>query len=166
VERAFFAAGCFWQVEIDFANLEGVSATLVGYTGGHTTHPNYRQVCGGRTGHAEAVLVTYDPTKVAYETLLNLFWSIHDPTTLNRQGPDKGTQYRSAIFTTTPEQLASATESRARAQMNFHNRIVTEIVPAGEFYPAEEYHQRYLVKHGRAFCRLPETSLAAAGGAL
>jgi peptide-methionine (S)-S-oxide reductase len=165
VERALFAAGCFWQVEIDFANLPGVTSTLVGYSGGKIPQPTYEQVCGVRTGHAETVLVEFDSAQVSYEALLNLFWSLHDPTTLNRQGPDVGTQYRSAIFTTTPEQAALAIEARARAQINFSHRIVTEITPAGPFYPAEEYHQRYLVKHGRAFCRLPETSLLPVGGA-
>jgi peptide-methionine (S)-S-oxide reductase len=168
VERALFAAGCFWQVEIDFANLPGVTSTLVGYSGGTLPNPTYRQVCGGRTGHAETVLVEYDPNQISYEALLGVFFSLHDPTTLNRQGPDIGTQYRSAIFTTTAEQFAAATEARARAQIGFARRIVTEITPSGTFYPAEEYHQRYLVKHGRAFCRLPETkpSLALAGGAV
>jgi peptide-methionine (S)-S-oxide reductase len=164
VERALFAGGCFWQVEIDFANLEGVGATQVGYSGGSTPNPNYRQVCSGRTGHAETVLVTYDPAQVSYDELLNAFWRLHDPTTKNRQGPDIGSQYRSAIFTTTSEQFATAMESRARAQIGFNRRIVTEITPAGTFYPAEEYHQRYLVKHGRASCRIPETPLVTVGG--
>lgn len=161
MEKAFFAAGCFWQVEIDFANLEGVTATAVGYSGGNTTSPSYEQVCSGRTNHAETVLVTYDEQKVSYQALLNLFFSLHDPTTLNRQGPDVGTQYRSAIFTTSAEQLALANEAKARAQIAFPRRVVTEITPAGPFYLAEEYHQRYLVKHGRASCRLPLAPLAA-----
>jgi peptide-methionine (S)-S-oxide reductase len=163
MERALFAAGCFWQVEIDFANLEGVTATQVGYSGGHTPHPSYDSVCTGRTNHAETVLVEYDPARVSYDALLNLFWQSHDPTAKDRQGPDVGTQYRSAIFTTTAEQFAQAAESRARAQMASSRRIVTEITPAGIFWPAEDYHQRYLVKRGRASCRLPMSAVPAGG---
>jgi peptide-methionine (S)-S-oxide reductase len=160
---AIFAAGCFWGVEAEFRRADGVTATRVGYTGGRTEHPTYRQVCGKRTGHAEAVEVTFDPDRVSYDELLERFWAAHDPTTKNRQGPDLGSQYRSAIFFTSPEQQEHATRSRDRAQAEleenggrglFHHRrrIVTEIVPAATFWPAEDYHQRYLEKQGRATC--------------
>lgn len=153
---ATFAAGCFWGVEARFRRVPGVVDTMVGYTGGHTESPAYEQVCTGATGHAEAVQVTYDPRKVTYEQLLEVFWNGHDPTTPNRQGPDVGAQYRSAIFCHAPAQEAAARESKAalRASGKLGDRpIVTEIQPAGTFWPAEPYHQRYLEKHGRAACR-------------
>ena len=144
-EKATFAAGCFWGVEAAFAEVAGVVSTRVGYTGGTVEHPTYEQVCTGRTGHAEAVEVTFDPTVVGYDHLLIRFWSIHDPTTKDRQGPDVGTQYRSAIFTRTDEQFRKAVASleRMNASGRFGGRIVTEILPADRFWPAEEYHQQY-----------------------
>jgi len=152
---ATFAAGCFWQVEAEFRQTPGVLATEVGYAGGITENPTYRDVCTDRTGHAEVVRVEFDPEKISYEKLLDVFWALHDPTTLNRQGPDVGTQYRSAIFVHDAEQKDVAEASRARAQERFSRPIVTEITPAEEFYPAEEYHQRYLEKRGLATCRIP-----------
>jgi peptide-methionine (S)-S-oxide reductase len=156
-ERAIFAAGCFWGVEAAFRNVDGVLATRVGYTGGHADNPTYKQVCGGRTGHAEAVEVTFDPDKVTYRDLLNVFWEEHDPTTLNRQGPDVGEQYRSAIFFNSLEQKAAAEESKQELEKSGHfNRpIVTEITPATTFWEAEDYHQRYLENRGMATCRIP-----------
>ena len=156
MEKATFAAGCFWGVEAAFRELEGVTATRVGYTGGHADDPSYKQVCGGRTGHAEAVEVTYDPARVSYDDLLRVFWEVHDPTQRNRQGPDIGTQYRSAIFYHDPEQEAAARASKERLeQSGVHKRpIVTEIVPAQTFYQAEDYHQQYLEKRGLATCRI------------
>jgi peptide-methionine (S)-S-oxide reductase len=155
MEKAIFGAGCFWQVEIDFANVDGVTATTVGYSGGQVASPSYEQVCGGRTGHAEVVEVEFDPEKVSYEQLLDLFWESHDPTQVNRQGPDVGHQYRSAIFYTTPQQHEAAVASKARAQSGFGRPIATEITAASEFWPAEGYHQRYLEKRGMATCRVP-----------
>ena len=149
---AVFAAGCFWGVEASFRRLEGVVATTVGYTGGTRSDPTYREVCSGRTGHAEAVRVEYDPDRVSYDELLEVFWSVHNPTTLNRQGWDVGTQYRSAIFVDDDEQEAAARRSRDQAQCRFRKPIVTEITPASTFWPAEEYHQRYLEKRGQAAC--------------
>jgi peptide-methionine (S)-S-oxide reductase len=154
LEIATFAAGCFWGVEAEFRNVQGVRATRVGYTGGSVARPSYEQVCTGRTGHAEAVEVTFDPAKVSYEQLLDGFWRTHDPTTLNRQGPDVGTQYRSAIFFHSPEQEAAALASREKRQSSHRKEIVTEITPASEFWPAEEYHQRYLEKRGLATCAI------------
>jgi peptide-methionine (S)-S-oxide reductase len=153
-ELATFAAGCFWGVEETFRRLPGVEETTVGYTGGHTRNATYREVCGGGTGHAEAVLVRFDPEQIPYEKLLELFWEMHDPTTLNRQGPDVGTQYRSAIFTHSPEQQASAEASKKRQDDSgrFRRPIVTEIVPASDFWRAEEYHQQYIAKGGRSGC--------------
>ena len=155
-ETATFAAGCFWGVEEVFRRVKGVLSTQVGYTGGHTPDPTYRDVCSDRTGHAEAVEVTFDPAQVSYDDLLEVFWSNHNPTTPNRQGPDVGSQYRSAIVYHTPQQQAAAEASKARlAQSGRYSRpIVTEIVPASTFYRAEEYHQRYLEKHGRSHCHL------------
>ncbi len=158
MEKAIFGAGCFWQVEIDFANVDGVAATAVGYSGGHVAAPTYQQVCGGRTGHAEVVEVEYDPEKVSYEQLLDLFWESHDPTQVNRQGPDIGHQYRSAIFYTTPRQHEAAMASKARAQTHTGRPIATEVTAASEFYPAEDYHQRYLEKRGMATCRVPAST--------
>ena len=153
---ATFAAGCFWGVEAAFRQVPGVTATRVGYTGGTTTNPTYKQVCTDRTGHAEAVEVSYDPARVSYDDLLRVFWEIHDPTQRDRQGPDIGTQYRSAIFYHDPQQEAAARASKERLeQSGVHKRpIVTEIVPAPTFYPAEDYHQQYLEKRGLATCRI------------
>jgi peptide-methionine (S)-S-oxide reductase len=153
-EKATFAAGCFWGVEAAFRQVPGVRATRVGYTGGSAERPSYEDVCTGRTGHAEAVEVEFDPERVTYEKLLDVFWNEHDPTTPNRQGPDVGTQYRSAVFFHSPEQEAAARASRERAQARHRKEIVTEITPAAEFWPAEEYHQRYLEKRGLATCAI------------
>ncbi|MDD1674763.1 MAG: peptide-methionine (S)-S-oxide reductase MsrA [Methanomicrobiales archaeon] len=152
--RATFAAGCFWGVEAAFRDVKGVVDTAVGYTGGTMKNPTYEDVCTGKTGHAEAVQVIYNPEIVSYEQLLDVFWEIHDPTQKNRQGPDFGTQYRSVIFYHSPVQESAARSSRDKLQRSgkYHMSIVTEIVPAQEFYRAEEYHQRYLEKHGRAAC--------------
>lgn len=149
-EKATFAAGCFWGVESAFRRVKGVILTQVGYTGGHHANPNYREVCTGFTGHAEALEILFDPAQVSYEQLLEVFWNEHDPTTLNRQGPDVGSQYRSVIFYHTPEQEAVARMSKERLQSSgrYHRPIVTEIVPAAEFYRAEEYHQQYFEKQG------------------
>ncbi len=154
MDKATFAAGCFWGVEATFRAVPGVVSTRVGYTGGTATHPTYQDVCTDRTGHAEAVEVTYDPAQVSYEDLLKIFWQNHDPTTLNRQGPDVGTQYRSAIFYHNPQQEAAALASRERLEKSaaFKRPIVTEIVPAAEFWQAEDYHQQYLEKRGLAHC--------------
>jgi peptide-methionine (S)-S-oxide reductase len=154
VEKATFAAGCFWGVEVEFRNTPGVTAAQVGYTGGSAERPSYEEVCSGTTGHAEAVEVTFDPDEISYADLVDVFWELHDPTQVNRQGWDVGTQYRSAIFTHSPEQVEIAAESKARAQTRFPRPIATEIVPATTFWPAEEYHQQYLVKNGRATCRI------------
>ncbi len=155
-EKATFAAGCFWGVEAAFREVGGVVSTSVGYTGGSTKDPTYEEVCTDRTGHAEAVEVVYDPDVVTYEELLDLFWSIHDPTTRNRQGPDVGSQYRSVVFYHDPEQKAAALAKMNELQRSgiYKREIVTEIVPASEFYRAEEYHQRYFEKHGRRGCRI------------
>ncbi len=149
-ETATFAAGCFWGVEAAFRQLPGVLEVTSGYTGGHTVAPSYQDVCSGRTGHAEAVEILYDPQKISYDALLDAFWKIHDPTTANRQGPDVGTQYRSAIFTHGGEQQKLAETSRTREQGNQSQPIVTEIAAAGDFYPAEDYHQRYFERNGVA----------------
>ncbi|MDQ4064399.1 MAG: peptide-methionine (S)-S-oxide reductase MsrA [Actinomycetota bacterium] len=146
-EKAIFGAGCFWGIEAEFRKVEGVIEAISGYSGGHTSDPSYRDVCSGATGHAEVVEVEYDPSKVSYEELLEVFWANHDPTTPNRQGPDVGTQYRSAIFFLTPEQETTALASKEQAQSKFKNPIVTEIKPASEFYRAEDYHQRYFEKN-------------------
>ncbi len=154
---AMFGAGCFWGVEEAFRRMPGVTDTQVGYAGGMTSNPSYEDVCTDRTGHAEVVRVEYDPEKIGYEELLEAFWSLHDPTTLNRQGPDVGTQYRSAIFTTTPEQEEAARASKAEQEASgrYRRPIVTEIVPAPAFYRAEEYHQQYLAKRKMASCHVP-----------
>jgi peptide-methionine (S)-S-oxide reductase len=146
-EKAIFGAGCFWGVEAEFRKVEGVIEVTSGYSGGHTENPAYGDVCSGATGHAEVIEVEYDPSKVSYEELLELFWKEHDPTQLNRQGPDVGTQYRSVIFFATPEQETAAHASKEKAQERFRKPIVTEIRPASEFYRAEEYHQRYFEKN-------------------
>ncbi|MDQ6852391.1 MAG: peptide-methionine (S)-S-oxide reductase MsrA [Actinomycetota bacterium] len=153
-EQATFAAGCFWGVEAEFRQIPGVIATTVGYTGGRGERPTYEQVCSHTTGHAEAVLVEFDPAQVSYEELLDAFWGLHDPTQLNRQGPDVGDQYRSAIYFHSPEQEAAAKASREAAQERFSKPIVTEITEAPEFWPAEDYHQRYLEKRGMASCAI------------
>ena len=154
VETGTFAAGCFWGVEAEFRQVAGVKATTVGYTGGSTREPTYKDVCSGRTGHAEAVLVEFDPSRVTYDQLLEVFWNSHDPTQMNRQGPDVGTQYRSAIYFHDPAQESRAQASRDAAQGRFKKAIVTEITPASEFYPAEDYHQQYLEKRGMVACRV------------
>ena len=150
--RATFAAGCFWGVEAAFRELDGVLDVTAGYTGGTSADPTYEQVCGGASGHAEAVEVVFDPTAVSYQRLLDTFWQIHDPTTLNRQGWDLGSQYRSAIFFDDPEQERLAFASRDSEQEALVKPIVTEIVPATTFYRAEEYHQRYYERSGYATC--------------
>ena len=147
-ETATFAAGCFWGVESSFRRLPGVSDVVVGYIGGTTESPTYEQVCSGRTGHAEAVQITFDPSGISYSQLVDAFWKVHDPTTLNRQGPDFGTQYRSAIFTHSELQSMEAKASMEAAQPQFKRPIVSQIEPAGTFWPAEEYHQRYFEKKG------------------
>ena len=156
METATFGAGCFWGVEESFRQIPGVLDTAVGYLGGHTQNPSYQDVCTNETGHAEVVQVTYDPAKVSYEQLLNVFWESHDPTTLNRQGPDVGTQYRSAIFFHSPEQerIARASKEKMQASSKFRRPIVTEITPASTFYRAEEYHQKYLAKRGVSHCHI------------
>ncbi|WP_440956189.1 peptide-methionine (S)-S-oxide reductase MsrA [Methanosarcina sp. Mfa9] len=150
LQKATFAAGCFWGVEAAFRQVKGVVATAVGYTGGHTENPSYEDVCTDRTGHAEAVRIIFDPAVVSYETLLNIFWKIHDPTTENRQGPDVGFQYRSAIFYHSEDQKATAFASKELLEKSgeFKNPVVTEIVPASGFYLAEDYHQQYFEKKG------------------
>ena len=156
-EKATFAAGCFWGVEEAFTHLKGVKDTIVGYTGGHTKNPTYEQVCSHTTAHAEAVEVTFDPRVIPYKELLNTFWKIHDPTTLNRQGPDVGDNYRSAIFYHNNEQKKLAEESKKELEKSgkFHNKIVTEIAAARPFYKAEEYHQKYYHKHDIASASCP-----------
>lgn len=155
-EQATFGAGCFWGVEETFRQTPGVTDTAVGYEGGTLENPTYRDVCTGRTGHAEVVQVTFDPALVSYDTLLDIFWANHDPTTLNRQGPDHGTQYRSAIFYHSPEQQMTAEASKEKwsASGRFRRPIVTEVIPSQSFYRAEEYHQQYLAKRGMASCHV------------
>ncbi len=150
MERATFGAGCFWGVEAAFRKVPGVLSVSVGYSGGSSKDPTYKEVCSGNTGHAEVVEMAFDSSKVSYEDLLDVFWKIHDPTTLNRQGPDVGMQYRSAIFFHTPEQEASAVASKEKLQGSgrYKKPSVTEITPASEFYRAEEYHQCYYEKQG------------------
>jgi peptide-methionine (S)-S-oxide reductase len=156
MQKATFAAGCFWGVEATFRALPGVIFTRVGYTGGKTEDPTYKEVCTDRTGHAEAVEVTYDPAKISYNELLKVFWENHDPTQLNRQGPDWGTQYRSAIFYHSPEQQAAAQASKESLEKarRYSKAIVTQIVPAATFFQAEDYHQQYLEKKGLATCHI------------
>lgn len=153
-EKATFGGGCFWGVEVAFRNVPGVTDTAVGYMGGTVDNPTYEQVCTDRTGHAEVVQVEFDPDEVSYEQLLDTFWELHDPTQLNRQGPDVGTQYRSVVFFNTPEQQEQAVASKARIQAQNVDPVVTEVVPATDFWRAEEYHQQYLVKRGVASCRI------------
>jgi peptide-methionine (S)-S-oxide reductase len=147
-DSATFGAGCFWGVEYFFERVPGVVATEVGYAGGHTENPTYREVCAHGTGHAEVLKVEFDPEVVTFDQLLEVFWAMHDPTQVNRQGPDVGDQYRSAIFTSSDEQQRAAEASREKAQARFDRPIATEIAPAGPFYPAEDYHQRYYDKNG------------------
>ncbi len=156
LEVATLAAGCFWGVEDTFRQVPGVKDIIVGYTGGHTENPTYYDVCGHGSGHAEAVEVRFDPKEVSYGDLLKVFWENHDPTTLNRQGPDVGMQYRSAIFTHGAEQAAAAEESKRNLEESGQVRrpIVTEITPASTFWKAEEYHQRYFEKHGISHCQI------------
>lgn len=156
VETATFAAGCFWGVEAAFRQVQGVTSTAVGFMGGSLEHPTYEDVCYRDTGHAEVVEVTFDPDVVSYERLLEVFWANHDPTTLNRQGPDIGEQYRSAVFVRGAAQEAAAAASKAALARSgrFRRPIVTEIVPAGPFYEAEEYHQQYLEKRGLSTCHI------------
>ncbi len=156
MDKATFAAGCFWGVEVAFRRVPGVTTTRVGYTGGDTLNPSYEMVCTGQTGHAEAVEITFDPARVGYDDLLEAFWAVHDPTQRDRQGPDVGSQYRSAIFTHNSEQEAAAQASMARLAAGNPNsgEIVTEVAPAGPFYLAEDYHQQYMEMHGRRSGRL------------
>jgi peptide-methionine (S)-S-oxide reductase len=153
-EIATFGAGCFWGIEAAFRRVPGVVDATVGYSGGQTPNPTYKDVCTDETGHAEVVQVTFDPLKLSYEKLLDVFWQMHDPTQMNRQGPDFGSQYRTAIFFHSPEQEAVAKKSKAalEASRKLRGPIATEITPAGTFYRAEEYHQRYLEKRGAASC--------------
>lgn len=155
-EKATFGAGCFWGVESTFREVHGVVDAAVGYEGGHTANPTYKDVCTDMTGHAEVVEVEFDPTKVSYETLLETFWTNHDPTQVNRQGPDFGTQYRTVIFYHTPEQEQTARRSKEALEKSgrFSRPIATQIVPAQTFYRAEEYHQQYLAKRGVRHCHI------------
>jgi peptide-methionine (S)-S-oxide reductase len=154
LQKATFAAGCFWHVEDSFRKVPGVVSTAVGFEGGNLDNPSYKEVCTDKTGHAEVVEVTYDPVRVSYGELLNVFWSIHDPTTMNRQGPDMGTQYRSAIFYHGEEQEAEARASKEMLEKSgkYKNPIVTQIVPASKFWKAEEYHQQYFEKNNIKSC--------------
>jgi len=157
LEKATFAAGCFWHVEATFRKVKGVASTRVGYTGGKLENPTYKDVCSDRTGHGEAIELEYNPVLVSYDNLLSVFWDMHDPTTVNRQGLDAGSQYRSVIFYHSPDQKAGALASKERLQATDryrHQKIVTEIVPATAFYPAEDYHQRYFEKRDTASCRI------------
>lgn len=155
-EKATFAAGCFWGVEATFRQLKGVLSTRVGYIGGSVSNPSYKQVCTDTTGHAEAVEVTFDPALLNYNALLNVFWENHDPTQVNRQGPDHGSQYRTAIFYHSPEQqkLAEVSKRELDESRRFSRPIATNVVPATEFWPAEEYHQQYLEKRGLSSCHI------------
>jgi peptide-methionine (S)-S-oxide reductase len=153
-EKATFGAGCFWQVEVEYRNTEGVTDVAVGYEGGGIEQPTYEQVCTDRTGHAEVVEVDFDPDEVRYEHLVERFFELHDPTQMNRQGPDVGSQYRSVIFVHSPEQQQVAEAVKEQAQASFRKPIVTSIEPASSFWRAEDYHQRYLEKRGLATCRI------------
>lgn len=156
-EKAAFGAGCFWGVEAAFRKLKGVKTTAVGYMGGHTANPTYKDVCNDDTGHAEVVQVEYDPQQVSYDDLLKVFWACHDPTQLNRQGPDEGTQYRTAIFTYSDAQKIAAEKSKKTLSDSgkYKKPVVTTIEPAPVFYMAEDYHQQYLEKRGLASCHIP-----------
>lgn len=160
-EKAIFAAGCFWGPEYVFRQLPGVYATSVGYSGGHVKSPSYEQVCSDSTGHAEVVMVEFDPETISYDKLLEVFWQIHDPTQVNRQGPDFGSQYRTALFTLNDAQFETATKSlNALATSGKHSRpIATEVTPAGEYWPAEDYHQQYSERTGRHTCPVPDIKL-------
>jgi peptide-methionine (S)-S-oxide reductase len=155
-EKAMFGAGCFWGVEARFREIEGVTATAVGFAGGKTKNPSYHDVCTDQTGHAEVVLVEFDPARVSYDKLLDVFFTSHDPTQVNRQGPDTGTQYRSVVFFFSPEQEKAALEAKERATKSgkWKRPVATAIEKAGEFYRAEEYHQQYLEKRGLASCHV------------
>ncbi|UCF44555.1 MAG: peptide-methionine (S)-S-oxide reductase MsrA [Planctomycetota bacterium] len=155
LQKATFAAGCFWGIEAAFSKINGVKSTTVGYTGGHLQNPTYEQVCSGKTGHAEAVQITYDPKIVSYEELLDLLWKIHDPTTPDRQTQEVGYQYRSAVFYHSEDQRLAAEKSKQKAQSRFTKPVVAEITPAPPFYKAEEYHQKYLEKKGQKSCTQP-----------
>ena len=152
LEKATFAAGCFWGIEAAFREIKGVTDVISGYIGGNTKNPTYEQVCSGKTGHAEAVEITFNPEIVSYKKMLEIFWKVHNPISLNRQGLDIGTNYRSAIFYHDEKQKQEAIESVKNAQKMFKDKIVTKITKASEFYKAEEYHQKYLEKHGRHIC--------------
>lgn len=152
MEIATFGAGCFWGVESKFQKVKGVINTTVGYMGGRLKNPTYEQVCTDKTGHAEVVQIIFDKEQISYEKLLEIFWSIHDPTQLNRQGPDIGKQYRSVIFHHNETQKKIAEKSKKQIQKKYNRKIVTKITSASKFYPAEEYHQKYLQKQGRGFC--------------
>lgn len=156
LEKATFAAGCFWHVEAEFKKIHGVVSTAAGYMGGHMDNPTYEDVCTDSTGHAEVCQVEFDPEIVSYEKLLNTFWNMHNPTTMNRQGPDVGTQYRSTIFYHNEKQKASAIKSKEKLKRSgkYKSKIVTEIIKASNFYKAEEYHQQYLEKRRIATCRI------------
>lgn len=162
VQKATFGAGCFWGVEAAFRPLHGIVSTSAGYTGGRLKNPTYENICSGTTGHAEAVQIKFDPSEISYERLLDIFWQAHDPTQLNRQGPDVGTQYRSVIFFHSPLQEAAAKASKEalQASKKYKRPIVTQIVPAATFYRAEAYHQRYLEKHGLSHCSIRPQDLA------
>jgi len=154
MEFATFGAGCFWGVEAIFQKIRGVLKTTVGYMGGNIKNPTYEQVCTDKTGHVEVIQITYDPEQINYEKLLDKFWEIHDPTQLNRQGPDIGTQYKSVIFYHNEIQKRLSELSKNKQQKNYNKKIVTEIIPAIEFYPAEKYHQKYFKKHGLSNCKI------------
>lgn len=158
-EAAAFAAGCFWGVQYYFDQIPGVLETRAGYAGGHARNPSYEEVCTGRTGHAEAVLVTYNPHVVSFETLLKHFFRMHDPTQVNRQGPDIGTQYRSAIFCSTPEQRKLARAAKAALQTRLGKPVATEVRPLPEFYEAEDYHQKFTERTGHGMCHVPYKQL-------
>ena len=155
MEKATFGAGCFWGVESAFINIKGIKSTTVGYMVGNLKNPTYGDVCTDKTGHAEVVQILYDPTKISYDQLLNIFWSIHDPTQLNRQGADIGTQYRSVIFyhNENQKQIAKKSKNKQQKTGKYKKPITSEITPAKEFYPAEEYHQKYLEKNGKISCK-------------
>lgn len=153
MQKATFGAGCFWGVEATFQKIKGVKETTVGYMGGHINNPTYEEVCTDKTGHAEVIQILFNPKEISYERLLEIFWEIHDPTQLNRQGPDIGTQYRSVIFYHNEEQKKLAENYKNILQNRYNKKIVTEIKPAKEFFPAEEYHQKYLEKQGSSSCK-------------
>ncbi len=159
LQKAILAAGCFWVVKYYFDQVPGVVKTTVGYTGGHTAEPTYDQVCSHTTGHAEVTLIEFDPSKVTYETLLKQFFRMHDPTQMNRQGPDVGDQYRSAIFYFDDDQKATAEKVKQAIQKNFDKPVVTEITKTSEFYPAEDYHQKYTERTGHGMCHVDYASI-------